>query len=443
MEITYTPSIPKVLFVGEDPPRVGYTLHFFHCLDVSKLIDLDPDFVISEDEELLQGIKNKIIPFDVLPWERFKTKYKDILYSPQINHTVTVVTEGGEDFPIPAPVNQASVIEVKITDVSLQKKAYKYPVHPLFAKVLRKESLFPLRLCRDGSIRIMPQGMNTFHILHPKNTLYKVLSYLGYSVRNTYNTSPFDLFEDIPQASLFFKKPFAIPLIEAFVNEEFMPMGKVRSIISRFGKTNSEETSLQIIRLITQKILKRGYILECSRCHRKNFYPFGVVSETFVCDRCYEKNVTPLKLPQGFKMDPILQNSLLSGSVATILTLAYLFETASESFHCTPEVYLKRGNREMEIDLFGLIDGELFIGEAKMGSLIKDRDFSPRDEFKKYEILAQQLNPKWVIFSTLKESFYDVPLSKIERFKREIKEKGIDVNVKILTAKDIFYTPSP
>ena len=127
------------------------------------------------------------------------------------------------------------------------------------------------------------------------------------------------------------------------------------------------------------------------------------------------------------------------GNAASILTLYHIFNEAEDSFIYARETSLKKAGKEMEIDILCLADGRVTIGEAKMGKLIKDRDYSRRDEFEKYKILAKEIRADRVIFSTLSDGFYKVPLAKIERFGRELAEEGLEsLEVDILSGPDLM-----
>lgn len=353
---------------------------------------------------------------------------------------------GNWDIKLPDNIDGKKICDVKISDESGKKQGYIIPDNDLFNRILS-------RFNPDCRVRILGEDISSAfsikpndemaenHLIlpDPENLLIEVFRELGYSVRPGRSSAFLSMFDDLAQAGDFLMKPYAIPLMEKMVDSRYKFFNAVRRIISGRGDYDSVETSAELLFMLSKRILLRGFIFKCKHCNYEDFYFMREVNEKYICRGCGRKNVTPLRLPGAYNLSHIVCDGYLGGVIATVLTLYRLFRDAGESFIYCPELSLKKKNSEMEIDIICLVDGKLVIGEAKMGRLIKDRDFSPRDEFEKYKVSAREINASKVVFSTISDSFYEIPLSKIDRFRKEITDEGMgNIEVEILTGKELL-----
>lgn len=352
-------------------------------------------------------------------------------------------------FEIPGEIDRERVFDIILSDRSGRKESYILPRTKLFQRVVtRFNREFKIRLCnfagRQGfSLISNGESLPRYFRLPPRRELFsKVFQELGYTTRSASTTTFIDLFSGLADAGDFLTREYALPLIESLLDPGFKPFGSIRKIISGHCLPDSLDTSNELLYMLQRRILLRGFIFKCPVCRYEDFYFMKEVDEFFKCRGCLKKNLTPLRLPAAYRLNHIISEGHLHGAEATILTLNRLFQEAEESFIYSPELALKKKNSEMEIDIMALQDGKIILGEAKMGRLIKDRDFSPRDEFGKYLVTTKELGAHRVIFSTVKNSFYDMPLSKIDRFRRELSQEGLgQVVVEILGGSELMSRP--
>ena len=342
---------------------------------------------------------------------------------------------------LPNTIDKNKVFDIIITDTTGKKQGYRVPPHRLFRKVMSRFNpdidFRPMKtdLTSGFSVIIPTDSPDTDFITlpHPGNLLQEVFNEAGYSTHPAKTLNFIRLFGDIVTTGQFLSKPYTLTLIERMVTPGFRPFNEVRRIISSHGVPDSSDTSSEILEMLSHRFLLRGYLLKCPHCNSENFYYMKEVDEKYSCKGCRQENVVPLKLPPAYSLNHIVTEGRLNGVIATILTLYKLYIESNDSFIYCPELGLKSGENEMEIDIVCIVDGEIVIGEAKMGRLIKDRDFSPRDEFEKYKIIAREIGAHRVVFSTIQDSFYEIPMMKIDRFRRELAEEGLK-NVEV----DIF-----
>lgn len=348
---------------------------------------------------------------------------------------------------LPDKIDRKRIIDIIITDATREKQGYRVPTHRLFRKVLSRFNpdleIRPMRnnLTSGFSIIIPSDSQETDFITLPRPDilLQEVFNEAGYSTHPAKTLNFIRLFGDLTTAGKFLSKPYTVALIERMATPGFKPFNEVRKIISSRGVPDSADTSSEILELLSHRFLLRGYILKCPQCNAEEFYFMKEVDEKFFCKGCRQENVAPLKLPPAYRLNHIVAEGRLNGVVATVLTLYKLFLETEDSFIYCPELGLKSGENEMEIDIVCIVDGEIVIGEAKMGRLIKDRDFSPRDEFEKYKIIARDIGAHRVVFSTIQDSFYEIPMMKIDRFRRELAEEGLqNVEVDIFSGSELL-----
>jgi len=347
---------------------------------------------------------------------------------------------------IPDEIDTGRIFDVQIFDDSGEKRGYRLPNNSLFRNILSRYNtgleIRPMEYNGMHGYSVYPGSVisyNIFLLPNPREIPEKAFQEKGYSAHPARTNSFIDLFGGIRHAGEFLTKAYTIPLIERMIQQPYKSVGSVRKIISSRGVPDSVDTSTELLYMLSRRFLLRGFILKCERCYHQDFYYMKEVDETFLCRGCHREKVAPLKLPPAYRLNEIVRGGYRNGAIATILTLYNLFREARDSFIYSPELSLKAKNTEMEIDIICIVDGKIVVGEAKMGRLIKDRDFSPRDEFEKYKIVASEIGASRVVFATVQDSFYEIPLKKIDRFRRELINDGLaGVEVDILCGSELL-----
>lgn len=134
--------------------------------------------------------------------------------------------------------------------------------------------------------------------------------------------------------------------------------------------------------LVVQGILRRGFLLKCSRCSLDDWYPFGSFSQSFQCARCGADQLLssaswrhPEEEPMVYyDLDEIVFQLLDNDGAVVLLALAQLRDD-STSFSFIPEsdVIDEDGRLVGEVDLLAVADGDIVIGEAKRGKRLSNK----------------------------------------------------------------------
>jgi hypothetical protein len=125
-------------------------------------------------------------------------------------------------------------------------------------------------------------------------------------------------------------------------------------------------------RLLKIRVLRRGLLLNCERCHWEAFYRIEHVGSSFTCAACEHSSL--LKQERWYKadtepawyysLDQVVRDLLRQHGDVPLLAANKLRE-GSSSFLWSPELTVKTQRRPAEIDLCLIIDGRIVVGEAK------------------------------------------------------------------------------
>jgi hypothetical protein len=146
--------------------------------------------------------------------------------------------------------------------------------------------------------------------------------------------------------------------------------------------------------LLDRGLLVAGYVLACTECARRAFYPADDVGQRFTCQRCTSENLVAPDVQRAYQLnEAFYQMRLHHGDVVT-LVLAALRGSAKASLLYQPEVILRGGNNSREIDAVALVDGDLVIAEAKSNNDLGNA------EVKWYRFVAGRAPVSRVVFAT-------------------------------------------
>jgi hypothetical protein len=176
------------------------------------------------------------------------------------------------------------------------------------------------------------------------------------------------------------------------------------------------QTRKLIDEFLLKRIFNRGYILKCSKCKNSDWYGFNDLKESFICYRCKSEQVflkehwrEPFEPSIYYKLNEIFYLSIKNNMKVPLLTLNYLKSLSESSFIFSPELELthKINKKEhFEIDISCVIDGELYIGEAKKTEEIPEK-------LNIYNTVCNELNARFVL-STLAENWGSANIKRIE-----------------------------
>ena len=125
------------------------------------------------------------------------------------------------------------------------------------------------------------------------------------------------------------------------------------------------------------QILFQGREWQCRKCYNKNWVSIEKISRTLVCEVCGNEKSAPVSGDWAFRLNNFLLEAYRDHGVEPIVwTLWKLSERARSSFYFAPSMSLWEDYREnraspvAEIDALVVVDGTLYLCEAKAGDRI-------------------------------------------------------------------------
>jgi hypothetical protein len=149
----------------------------------------------------------------------------------------------------------------------------------------------------------------------------------------------------------------------------------------------SEQGSRALLdRYVRREIASRGLILQCSLCGATAFYHLEEVGPGFKCWRCRRANELtriawkgPAEEPAFFyALDEVAYLGISNDIHVPILALAEVAK-GSRSFLHMPEVEVHQpGRKNIEIDIWAIVDGRIVVGEAKKDDKLERNEETER-----------------------------------------------------------------
>jgi len=147
-------------------------------------------------------------------------------------------------------------------------------------------------------------------------------------------------------------------------------------------------------------VLSRGYILKCSYCLYADWYHIEEVSDTFRCKRCRASNDYSACPEIAWGLYEPVRMALKHNSHVPILALDTIRRWSPRRFIYANALGLEGGDGDLpgDLDMFAIVEGEVWIGEAKKRVIDKKA-------LTKVEELARRLHPDVLVLVTAEESW--------------------------------------
>ena len=183
--------------------------------------------------------------------------------------------------------------------------------------------------------------------------------------------------------------------------------------------------------LLERGILERGFVLRCTTCSYRSWYPAEHVGQTFECVRCLQAQIyrsNPLWL---YKLPEVIFQGFNDNMQVPLLALHYLKRKSQQCFEWVPDsdIYWTEGGNEIKrnIDILCFCDGKFYIGEAKSNDEIE------RDQFSFYEDICRRVAIDGIVFATSKPQWGRATVQRIEGLKTQFEGEVI-----VLTGHDLY-----
>ncbi len=133
-----------------------------------------------------------------------------------------------------------------------------------------------------------------------------------------------------------------------------------------------EDSRVLLDRYLQRGIASRGLIFQCALCGATAFYRLEEIGPGFKCWRCRQPNEITRPAWKGgeepeffYELDEVAYLGIAANIHVPVLALAEAAK-GSRSFLQMPEAVVHRpGKKDIEIDLWAIIDGCIVVGEAK------------------------------------------------------------------------------
>ena len=160
-----------------------------------------------------------------------------------------------------------------------------------------------------------------------------------------------------------------------------------------------------IDRLLTLSVLRRGLLLYCARCRTYDFYRIDQVGQTFECHACghvssltrsqwYEQDTEP---HWYYALDQVVRDLLVNNGDVPLLAAADLGQRSAMLWN--PELEITDDTGSVEIDICMVVDGRIFIGEAKSNGTLR-AEKGPEEVAKGLVHAAQLLTADEIVLAT-------------------------------------------
>lgn len=175
--------------------------------------------------------------------------------------------------------------------------------------------------------------------------------------------------------------------------------------------------NITLQRLVEKKIFLPGFIIKCTTCSSRIWYSLKETDSEVLCKGCSNKNYFKSELPISYKLNHLIKNSIgmrsekgvfvPDGNLTAIKTLLYLNGKANGNFEYVPQFDIYRNYEDAkpvtDLDIACLVDGELYIGEAKHNSeLFFDNKKKSLDNLLN---IAATVRPKYIIISCTEDKY--------------------------------------
>lgn len=121
--------------------------------------------------------------------------------------------------------------------------------------------------------------------------------------------------------------------------------------------------------LVTGGWLERGLLLECSTCLMNSFVEMSDVSAAAICPGCRSRGKyasAEIGLEIFYRLNSLLQHAINQGALQQYLSAYSIVKQSSYASHLIPGVLVvSQDDRESEVDLFGVVNGQVVSGEVK------------------------------------------------------------------------------
>jgi hypothetical protein len=199
----------------------------------------------------------------------------------------------------------------------------------------------------------------------------------------------------------------------------------------------ADELDPSIQHLCQREVLFQGREWRCTACFNRNWVGINDLSQAMTCDVCRRSRPAPVSGDWQFKAHPFLIEAYRDqGTEAVIWALFTLWQSARSSFYFAPslELWLDGGDLpDAEVDAVAVVDGQVFIIEAKSSSSIKE------SELGQLALVCERIRPDVLLLACM-----DTTTPKLQRAVEKLGRKvpaGVAVEVSFFDPAKLDDSP--
>lgn len=190
-----------------------------------------------------------------------------------------------------------------------------------------------------------------------------------------------------------------------------------------------------------------GFNFSCPTCSSKFWYSLEEIKDTYSCKGCGKQDRFPIEEPFSYRLNDLVKNNFCyrdakgkfkpEGNITVLKSLIRLSQEGSSSFEYSPQLDLYEdfhpsSTPVTDLDIIGLPNGKLVIGEAKhSSSAFKENGHKP---LKNLIEIAKIIQPDRVVIACSEDSN-----GRLEREKQFLKNNLKDFQVDAFKVTDPYY----
>jgi hypothetical protein len=173
-------------------------------------------------------------------------------------------------------------------------------------------------------------------------------------------------------------------------------------------------------KLCSYQVFFKGFNLKCKNCSSTFWYHINDIAESVACKGCLQEFTVPVESNFYYKLNDLIKNNMFhtkdtrDGNLTVIRTLISLQKSTTD-FNYLPQIDLLKNYRNArpytDLDIICIVDGKLFIGEAKHTSrAFFDKNSQKLTCLDTLAAIAQEILPDTIVLSC-----YENPHEKLEK----------------------------
>lgn len=207
----------------------------------------------------------------------------------------------------------------------------------------------------------------------------------------------------------------------------------------RIGLSSSELFDL-LDTLVRNKILRRGFHLDCPTCGNADWYSLSQIDESLICLGCGTKFVLPVRdtrreedIKWRYRLNTTVNRAVDQDVLVGVLALYHLSKTKQIGCFGFGLPLFKDDKQISDIDFICVSNSEILAGECKSGTRLGQKDFDNAR-------VIIQLGVKSFYFATVRE-FDSETQAEIQKFIKSLEEDNISANVITLSGAELLGMP--